>query len=303
MTGRSRKPKPRGRLVSIGDRRRLHAILEGPRASEWPLVVLEAGAFGFSADWAAVQEKLALAGLRSLAYDRAGLGFSPPGPEPRDGLAVRADLEALLAALGEDGPLIYCGHSMAGLHAALFARANLERLTGVVLVDATTPKVTDSRLAGVLVDLFAGLSGAAAWGSRKGLFAPYEWAGVGDTIGLDAEPSAEKRWAFADPGHNHWSAQEVSFWKQTAKEASRAGVYDPELPVAVILAGPVRPATSVRALQALPAKASRYGFLEHVPAASHATLLSARYCDAILRGIVHVRDARPVRARARVAAE
>ncbi|MBV8683959.1 MAG: alpha/beta fold hydrolase [Caulobacteraceae bacterium] len=292
MTGRPRKLKPRGRLVKIGEGRKLHAILEGPPASPWPLVVLEAGAFGFSADWSAVQAKLALSGLRSLAYDRAGLGFSPPGPEPRDGLAVRADLEALLATLGEAGPLIYCGHSMAGLHAALFARTNLERLKGVVLVDATTPKVTDSRLAGVLVDIFAGISGAAAWGSRNGLFAP--WAGVGDTIGLDGEPSAEKQWAFADPGHNHWSAQEVSFWKQTAKEASRAGCYDPELPVAVILAGPVRPGTSVRALQALPAKVSHYGFLEHVPSASHATLLSARYCDAIIRGIVHVRDARPV---------
>jgi pimeloyl-ACP methyl ester carboxylesterase len=294
MTGRTRKPKPRGRLVCIGERRKLHAILEGPQRSPWPLVVLEAGAFGFSADWAAVQARLAREGMRSLSYDRAGLGFSPPGPEPRDGLAVRADLEALLASMGENGPLIYCGHSMAGLHAALFARTNLARLAGVVLVDATTPKVTDSRLAGVLVDLFAGLSGAAAWGSRNGLLAPYEWAGVGDTIGLDGEPSAEKRWAFADPGHNHWSAQEVSFWKQTAKEASRAGAYDPDLPVSVILAGPIRPATSVRALQALPAKASRYGYLEHVPAASHATLLSSRYNDAIIRGIVRVRDAHPV---------
>lgn len=301
MSGRTRKPKPRGRLVGIGEGRKLHAILEGPRTSEWPLVVLEAGAFGFSADWAAVQAKLALAGLRSLAYDRAGLGFSPPGPEPRDGLAVRSDLQALLAALGETGPLIHCGHSMAGLHAALFAQADRDRLVGVVLVDATTPKVTDSRLAGVLVDLFAGLSGAAAWGSRNGLLAPYEWVGVGDTIGLDAEPAAEKRWAFTDPGHNHWSAQEVAFWKQTAREASRAGAYDPQLPVAVILAGPVRPATSVRALQALPAKASRYGFLEHVPSANHATLLSARYCDAIVRGIVHVRDAHLMAAR--VAAE
>jgi pimeloyl-ACP methyl ester carboxylesterase len=296
MTGRSRKPKPRGRLVNIGSGRKLHAIIEGPVVSDCPLVVLEAGAFGFSADWAAVQAKLALAGVRSLAYDRAGLGFSQPGPEPRDGLAVRADLEALLTALGERGPLIYCGHSMAGLHAAMFARTNMGRLKGVVLVDATTPKVTDSRLAGVLVDLFAGLSGAAAWSSRNGLLAASEWVGVGDTIGLDAEPSAEKRWAFADPGHNRWSAQEVSLWKQTAKEASRSGSYDPDLPVAVILAGPIRPATAVRALQVLPAKASRYGFLEHVPTANHATLLSARHCDAIIRGVVYVRDARAVSA-------
>ena len=103
---------------------------------------------------------------------------------------------------------------------------------GVVLVDATTPKVTDSRLAGVLVDLFAGLSGAAAWGSRNGLLAPYEWAGVGDTIGLDGEPSAEK---LDGPspirGHSHWSAQEVSFWKQTAKEGLARRSLRSDLPI------------------------------------------------------------------------
>ena len=67
--------------------------------------MLEAGSFGFSADWAAVQARLAAEGLRSLAYDRAGLGLSDPGPEPRDSQAIVGDLEALLAALGETGPL------------------------------------------------------------------------------------------------------------------------------------------------------------------------------------------------------
>jgi pimeloyl-ACP methyl ester carboxylesterase len=280
-------------MVDIGAGRALHAIFQGPPTSRWPLVVLEAGAFGFSADWAAVQDMLAAQGLRSMAYDRAGLGFSPPGPEPRDGLAVRADLEALLGATGEDGPLIICGHSMAGLHAALFVAANRSRVRGVVLVDATTPKVTDTRLAGLLVDLFAAISEAAAWGSRNGLFAPYEWAGVGDTIGLAPAPAAEKRWAFSDPGHNHWAAQEVVSWKQTANEAGRAGAFDPDLPVAVVLAGGPRPGTAVRSLQALPAEASRFGLVEHVRGANHASLLSERHAGAIIRGIVYVRDARP----------
>jgi pimeloyl-ACP methyl ester carboxylesterase len=292
MTSRSGSPAPRGRLIEIGGGRTLHAIAAGPAVSASPLIVLEAGAFGFSADWAAVQDLLAAQGLRSLAYDRAGLGFSPAGPEPRDGLRVRADLEALLEALGEHGPLIFCGHSMAGLHAALFAAAHADRLSGVVLVDATTPRVTDSRLAGLLVDLFAGLSEAAAWGSRRGLFAPYEWMGAGDTIGLDAAPAAEKRWAFADAGHNHWAAQEVACWKQTANEAGRAGAYDPDLPVAVILAGAPRQATAVRSLQAQPARASRFGYFEQVRGANHASLLSARHGGAIVRGILHVRDAK-----------
>jgi pimeloyl-ACP methyl ester carboxylesterase len=281
----------RGRLVAIDGARALHVVAAGPEDSDDPLVILEAGAFGFSADWAEVQVRLTRRGLRSIAYDRAGLGFSPPGPEPRDGLAVRADLEALLAALGERGPFVFCGHSMAGLHAALFAADNQGRLTGVVLVDATTPQVTDSRLAGLLVDLFAGLSKAAAWGSKSGLFAPYEWAGVGDTIGLEGEAAEEKRRAFTDPAHNHWAAEEVACWKQTAREAAAAGPYDPELPVAVILAGAPRAATAIRSLQAGPADASRFGLVEHVPGASHASLLGVRYADAIVRGVLHVRDA------------
>src|SRR5580658_5794303 len=89
---------PRGRVVEIGDGRRLRAVTEGPDASRRPLVVLEAGSFGFSADWAAVQAKLAAEGLRSLAYDRAGLGVSDPGPMPRDSNAIVGDLEILLAS-------------------------------------------------------------------------------------------------------------------------------------------------------------------------------------------------------------
>src|SRR5665213_958362 len=135
MNVSSATPRPRGRMIDIGAGRKLHAVRAGPRDDRGPLVVLEAGAFGFSADWAAVQDKLAAKRLPSLAYDRAGLGFSDSGPQPRDGLAIVGDLESLLAAIGEGGPLILCGHSMAGLHVRLFAARNPGRVAGVVLVD------------------------------------------------------------------------------------------------------------------------------------------------------------------------
>ena len=38
--------------------------------------ILEAGAFGFAADFGTVQDQLTAKGLRNCAYDRAGLGFS-----------------------------------------------------------------------------------------------------------------------------------------------------------------------------------------------------------------------------------
>ena len=101
----------------------MHLICEGPKGAG-PTVLFEAGAFGFSADWGVVQEQLAAQGLRACAYDRAGMGLSDPGPQPRDGLAVVGDLERLLAAAHEKGPFILVGHSMAGLYLRLFANRN-----------------------------------------------------------------------------------------------------------------------------------------------------------------------------------
>ena len=82
----------RGEFIDVGGRA-LRAVRAGPPSG--PLIVLEHGAFGCAADWAVVQERLAAKGFRSLAYDRAGLGHSDPGPQPRDGRAVDCDrLEA-----------------------------------------------------------------------------------------------------------------------------------------------------------------------------------------------------------------
>src|SRR5580698_6165504 len=181
----------RGSTVEIAGGRRLRYALAGPDASPRPLAVLEAGSFGFSADWAAVQQKLAAEGLRSLAYDRAGLGVSDTGPMPRDSNAIVGDLEALLAAVDEPGPYIVCGHSMAGMHVRLFAGRNAARVRGLVLVDATTPEAMDHPAAVHIVGQFANLSRLAAWGATVGLQRPLAGA-FGDAIGLPAVAKEEK---------------------------------------------------------------------------------------------------------------
>ena len=215
-------PKPRGQMIDIGGDVRLHLVRAGPADASGPTVLLEAGAFGFSADWAAVQEKLAARSVPSLAYDRAGLGFSDSGPAPRDGLAIAGDLERLLAAARETGPLVLCGHSMAGLHLRLFASRNASRIAGIVLVDATTPEAMDAPLTESLVGHFGAFSRLAAWGAEMGLFKPLAGA-LGDAIGLDGPAGDEKRWAFAQAGHNRWAAQEVLQWPATARSALAGG--------------------------------------------------------------------------------
>ncbi len=290
MTTVSLRPRPRGALYDIGGRS-LHAVRGGPPKSESPLVVLEAGAFGFSADWSIVQERLTARGIPSLAYDRAGLGLSDPGPRPRDGLAVARDLEALLQACGEDGPLILCGHSMAGLHTQLFAARNPERIAGLVLVDATTAEAMDSKLVSTFVGQFAGAARLVAWGAGAGLFKPLAGTGLADQIGLTGAVGEEKRWAFADRDHNAWAAEEVSHWAEAADQARRAGALDPKWPVAVVLAGPADSRNALKALQMAPARASGHGSVEHVAGATHATVLGGLYADAIVRGIEFVRSA------------
>ena len=285
------RPRPRGEMQDIGGRR-LHVVRVGPRDGARPLVVLEAGAFGFSADWAVVQKRLAASGWASIAYDRAGLGLSEPGPAPRDGEAIGADIEALLAKLAPNGRLILVGHSMAGLHVHRLAVRLRERVAGLVLVDAATPEAMDSRLVSLGVGQFIGVSRLAAWGAGVGLLRPLAATPLGDRIGLEGEITAEKRWAFADAEHNAAAAAEVAEWPAAARQALAAGGLDPEWPVAVILAGPQSSRGGLKMLQAAPAQASRQGVVEHVAGANHASLLAEPHAEAIVRAVEHVSAAR-----------
>jgi pimeloyl-ACP methyl ester carboxylesterase len=277
-------------MVEVGVGRRLRVVADGAATSGRPLVVLEAGSFGFSADWAAVQAGLSAEGLRSLAYDRAGLGWSQPGPEPRDSQAIVGDLEALLGALGESGPLIVCAHSMAGLHARLFAGRNAARVTALVLVDAVTPETTDHPLAAQMVGHFHSLSKLAAWGAKAGLARPLAGP-LGDAIGLPPLAAAEKRHAFAHAEHNRWAAAEVAAWRSSAEQARAAGAYAVELPIAVVLTGDGRQPAARHVVQTAPAAASRHGFVFHVPRANHASLLGERHAGHIVRAILAVETA------------
>ena len=281
----SAKPlAPHGAFADIGGRR-LHWVGAGPTGAA-PLVLLEAGSFGFSADWAVVQQRMAQRGLRSIAYDRAGLGLSDPGPAPRDGLAIATDLEYLLAALGEAGPLILVGHSMAGLHTHLLALRNRDRIAGLVLVDAITPQGAAHPRVRRYARHYGRLSRLAAAAARLGLLKPF--APWGDGIGLSPEASAHKRRTFADARHNRVSADEVTQWEAAAAQSRAAGELDPAWPVAVVTAGPELAFPGQKALQAQPAEASRHGRITHVRAANHASLLGRDHADAIVEAIVHV---------------
>jgi pimeloyl-ACP methyl ester carboxylesterase len=279
--------QPRGELILV-EGRRFHVVRIGP-LDAGPTVLLEAGSFGFSADWAVVQHQLAQQGVRSIAYDRAGMGLSDPGPSPRDGLAIISDLERLLAALDEAGPFVVTGHSMAGLHIHHFAARNRGKVAGLVFVDAITPQLAAQPWVRSGAAQYVRLARGAAWLAHRGLLNPLRrW---GDRIGLMSEVSAYKHWAFADAGHNRAAAEEVIAWEADVSQAVAAGALDPAWPVAVVLAGPASGTPQREALRKAPADRSAHGYVERIVAANHASLLGRSHAQAVVRAIVHVRTA------------
>jgi len=131
---RRRFPPP-GELVDI-DGRRLHLW----RAGEGSPAVVIATSLGEPAyGWAELQRRLAQH-TTVVVYDRAGLGWSDPGPWPTGtGKRIVDDLHALLHAARIPAPYVLVGHSAGGLHVRLHAARHPEQVAGLMLVDASHP--------------------------------------------------------------------------------------------------------------------------------------------------------------------
>ena len=126
---------PPGELVDVGNHS-LHINCVGQGS---PTVILEAASGGMSAHWVRVQQQIAQT-TRVCAYDRAGLGWSEPGPEPRDARQISSELHTLLEGAGTEGPYVLVGHSYGGLYARMYAARYSEEVAGVVLVDSSHPE-------------------------------------------------------------------------------------------------------------------------------------------------------------------
>lgn len=271
-------------MIDLGERR-LHVVRAGPRGGG-PTILLEHGAFGCGSDWAVVQARLAARGLASIAYDRAGVGHSDPGPGPRDAAAINADLAALLRGLGEAGPFVLVGHSMGGLMVRRFALAHPDQVLGVVLVDAMTPEVMALPAGRQAIVAFSRLLDLAAVAARFGLMHPVSLIS-GNLIGLEGAAAVEKRRIHASAAHARGAALEVASWPASSDQAG-AGAFPPGLPIAVVTAGGKGKRPWLKRLQAAPALASRFGYLEHVAGSTHASLLGRKFADPVVRGVEHV---------------
>jgi pimeloyl-ACP methyl ester carboxylesterase len=127
---------PPGQLVDVGGYK-LHITCIGEGS---PTVILEAAFPGTVANWSWVQPEVAKV-TRACAYDRAGMGWSDPGPEPHDAHRIASDLRTLLHNAGVEGPYVFVGHSLGGLWVRQYAAQSPDEVVGMVLVDATHPDV------------------------------------------------------------------------------------------------------------------------------------------------------------------
>jgi pimeloyl-ACP methyl ester carboxylesterase len=255
-------------------------------------VVLECGIGGATAaSWGWVQR-----GVERFApvvtYDRAGLGWSEPGPMPRDGVRLVEELHALLRNSGHPAPYIFVGHSYGGLLARLFADRYPDEIAGVVTVDSSHPSQFGStRRTPAPLKLIRALLPAAPWAARLGLMRLLVWIVPMDVKHL---PPLERREQMAFLGRSsHWTGtvREMQAWLPlTNPEAAQTRGFG-DHPLAVITADHGTKWGGWSRLQGEIATLSSNNALETVPGATHGGLLSdSVYAARVINAVHAVRE-------------
>ena len=126
---RARWPHP-GQMVDVGG----HA-LHVRRFGEGDVpVVFEADEGAWSSHWGRLPEELG--GVQAtIAYDRAGLGWSEAGPPPRDAETLARELHQLLTRIATGQPAVLVGHGTAAHILRAYAHRYPFETAGLVLVD------------------------------------------------------------------------------------------------------------------------------------------------------------------------
>lgn len=146
----ARKYSPPGRLIDVGEHK-LHLYCSG---SGSPSVILDTGLGLPASSFGPLQRELAKT-TRVCSYDRAGYGFSEPGPSPRTSKQVVSELRALLTNAHEEGPFILVGHSLGGVNVRLYQHLFPRDVAGLILLDAGAEEVLDSPVWEIFYSQFA----------------------------------------------------------------------------------------------------------------------------------------------------
>lgn len=126
-------PAP-GKKVDVGGFR-LHFYQTGQTG---PTVVLLPGSGDIGLVWNPVQKQLSDEAI-AVSVDYAGLGWSEFGPPDRGLTQESYEVHTLLKTAGLKPPYLLVGHSYGGLLALRLAHDFPGEVSGIVLVDASTP--------------------------------------------------------------------------------------------------------------------------------------------------------------------
>lgn len=111
-----------------------------------PTVVFETGGSGAAGGplegWEKVQPEVSKF-TSTVAYDRAGIGWSKPGPAPRDARQIARELHTALRNAHTMPPYVLVGHSFGGPLNRVFAGMYPDEIVGLVLVDPTQEEFID----------------------------------------------------------------------------------------------------------------------------------------------------------------
>lgn len=253
---------------------RLWVDCRGERTSA-PTVILESGAFGTSADWDFVLNDLAKGG-RVCAYDRGGVGWSPPRAGDEGVKAIAEELAGLLNSMGETAPVILVGHSNGALYIETFAALWPQRVAGLVYVNGVTSNdLTDPILVHYLDEerFLANLSVVAA---DMGL-APFVAPVVVDAEGLKGEAAKRKVRQLTDVYALRVARDEDRAIVPGLTVTHDLGGSPPSIPT-VVLVGDEDPAVfsakAWRAGEIVPAQRARQSWILDAVGASHVSPLA-----------------------------
>lgn len=205
---------PPGEYVSV-DTHRLHYHCVGSGA---PAVLIDGGIGGASVEWRGIQAEVGKK-TRVCSYDRAGYGWSDPGPSPRTTSRTVNELRRLLQRADIPPPYLLVGHSFGGFTARYFAARYPDEVAGVVLVESSHPA--------------AGLPKAARRGQALHPFARTprpETQAINEDFALGDYLNSRRKAVFAQ-------MDEMTHFARSASEVEAAGAL-PDIPLRVIARDP-----------------------------------------------------------------
>ncbi len=135
-----------GRKVDVGG----YALWMRSQGQGTPTIVFESGGGEDSSEWSNIEPVIReRAKVRTVVYDRAGLGKSDPNAGP---YRIEDEAKALRRALDQcdiHGPILLVAHSYGGFISEILASED-KQVKGLVLVDANIPSFFDDKEAAVL---------------------------------------------------------------------------------------------------------------------------------------------------------